>query len=204
MSGRRTRRRTVSAAHVKTFYLRPEHLRHAFEDEFAHLAWGADLELAHTSTGAVPLYTLTDRQSVGSTGNGCEWQYRGLCQGGTESECLPEEDVRDSFTPLQLDVFHALWESYTGGDLRPRPPEPRSKGERDQGLRKKALQDFPTHTQVRRSFAGSDGVRRVAVGRVHDFQTPCWRVRYPETGRSLVASEVVRGGKEHRIASNGR
>ena len=70
MSVRRIRMRTVSAAHIKAFYLRPEHVRRAFEDEFAHLAWGSDLRLADTSTEAVPLYTLTDRQAVGSTGNG--------------------------------------------------------------------------------------------------------------------------------------
>ena len=50
MSGRRIRRRTVSAAHIKAFYLRPEHLRHAFGDEFAHLAWAANLGLADAST----------------------------------------------------------------------------------------------------------------------------------------------------------
>ena len=88
--------------------------------------------------------------------------------------------MRDSFTPLQLNVFHALWEAYKGGDRRPRPPELRSKGERDQGLRKTALQGFPTGTQVSRSFAGFDGVRRVAVGRVYDSQTPYLRVRYPD------------------------
>ena len=137
MSGRRIRRRTVSAAYIKAFYLRPEHLRHAFENEFAHLAWGADLELEDTSTVAVPLYTLTDLQAVGSTGNGWEWQYRGLHQGGAESEWRLEGEVRDSFSSLQLDVFHTLWEVYKRGGCHPRPPEPRSTGERDQGLRKK-------------------------------------------------------------------
>ena len=58
MSVRRIRMRTVSAAHIKAFYLRPEHVRRAFEDEFAHLAWGADLEFADISTVVVPLYTL--------------------------------------------------------------------------------------------------------------------------------------------------
>ena len=94
----------------------------------------------------MPLYTLTDRQAVGSKANGWEWQYRGLHQGGTESERLPEGEARDSFTPMQLDVFNALWEAFKGGDCRPRQPKPRSKGERDQGLRKKAQQDFPTST----------------------------------------------------------
>ena len=116
----------------------------------------------------MPLYTLTDRKAIGSTGNGWEWRYRGLYQRGTESERLPEEEVRDRFTPMQLDVFHGLWKAY----CRPRPPEPRSKVEHDQGLRKKALQDLPTGTQASRSFAGCDGVHRGAVGRVYYFQTP--------------------------------
>ena len=202
MSGRRIRRRTVSAAYIKAFYLRPEHLRHAFEDEFAHLAWGADLGLADTSTVAVPLYMLTDRQAVGSTGNGAEYQYRGLYQGGTESEWLPEEEVRDSFTRLRLDVFHALWETYKEGDCRSWPPEPRSKGDRDQGLRTKVLQAFPTSTKARRSFARSDGVHRVAVGRGYDFQTPYWRVRYPDGDRmELSHIEVARGTEENQIAA---
>ena len=38
MSGGRIRMRAVSAAQIKAFYVRPERLRHAFEDEFAHLA----------------------------------------------------------------------------------------------------------------------------------------------------------------------
>ena len=82
MSGRRISRRTVSAAHIKALYLGPEHLRHAFEDEFAHLGWGADLRLKDISTVAMPLYTLTDRQAVRSTEKGWDWQYRGLYQGG--------------------------------------------------------------------------------------------------------------------------
>ena len=55
MSGRWTRSTTISAANMKAFHVRPRHLRDAFEDEFAHLAWGADLGLADTSTVAAPL-----------------------------------------------------------------------------------------------------------------------------------------------------
>ena len=59
---------------------------------------------------------------------------------------------------------------------------------------------------------GSDGVRRVAVGRAYDFQMPYWRVRYPDGDwEELSRSEVGRGAEEHRIAagvmtsaSNGR
>ena len=74
MRGRRIRRRTVSAANIKLFHVQPEHVRHSSEDEFEHLAWVADLGLAGTLTAVVPLYTLTERQVVGSTWNGCQWK----------------------------------------------------------------------------------------------------------------------------------
>ena len=90
--------------------------------------------LADTSTVAVPLYTLTDPQAVGSTGNGWEWQYRGLYQGGTESEWLPEGEVRDSLNSLQLDV--------QGKDCRPRPPEPRSTASVTRGFKRKRCRTF--------------------------------------------------------------
>ena len=109
----------------------------------AHLAWGADLGLAGISTVAVLLYTLTDRQAVGSPGGAWEWQYKGLYQNGTESEWLQEEEVRDSFTPLQLDVFHALWETYKGQDGRPRPESESSKGKRDTELHAKGATGLP-------------------------------------------------------------
>ena len=40
----------VSVADIKPFHERPVELRHAFEDEFAHLAWGPDIGLAEVST----------------------------------------------------------------------------------------------------------------------------------------------------------
>lgn len=123
MNGRRIRK-TVSAANTKTFHFRPEHLCHAFQNKFAHLAWDTDLRLADTSTVAVPLYS--DQQTIGSAGHWWQWQYRGLYQSGyrtgTDLEWLPKGKVRDSFTPLQLDVFYALWEAYQARDCCPRPP----------------------------------------------------------------------------------
>ena len=180
LRGRRIRGRVVAAASMKIFHERPERLRHDFEVDFAHLAWGADLGLAGISTVAVPLYTLTDRQAVGSPGDAWGWQYKGRYQIRTESEWLKEEEIRDSFTPLQLDVFHALWETYKGQGCRPRPESALSKGERDTELCARALQDFPAGTQVRRPFEGADGVRRKAVGRVYTSQVPYWRVQYPD------------------------
>ena len=63
------------AANIKVFHERPERLRHDSEEEFAHIAWGADLGLAGTSTVAVSLYTLTDRHAVEGPAGAWEWQY---------------------------------------------------------------------------------------------------------------------------------
>lgn len=41
MYGRKIRVRRVSAAKVKKFHVRPEHLRHSFLEEYRQLAWGA-------------------------------------------------------------------------------------------------------------------------------------------------------------------
>ena len=107
MSGRGIRGKLVSAANIKVFHERPEHMGPDFEDEFAHLAWGVDLGLGSTSTVAVPLYTRADRNAVGEPGGAWDWHYKGKYQSEAESEWLEDEEIRDSFTPLQLEVFHA-------------------------------------------------------------------------------------------------
>ena len=45
MEGRKKRSRTVSVASLKPFYRRPSNLRHPIGDEFAQIAWDADLGL---------------------------------------------------------------------------------------------------------------------------------------------------------------
>ena len=45
MEGRKKRIRTVSVASLKPFYRRPSNLRHPIGDEFAQIAWDADLGL---------------------------------------------------------------------------------------------------------------------------------------------------------------
>lgn len=63
------------------------------------------------STCKPQLHTLPSRRVVGSSRDVWEWQYReyrGRYQSGTELERLPEEGVRGSFTPLQLDVWRVL------------------------------------------------------------------------------------------------
>ena len=40
LNGRQIREHRASAAHMKPFYVRSANLRHNFEDEYAHFAWG--------------------------------------------------------------------------------------------------------------------------------------------------------------------
>ena len=142
LRGRRIRETTVSAANRKIFHKRPGRLRHDVEDVFAHLAGGVYLGLAGTSTVAVLLYTLTNWQAVAGPERAWEWQYRGRYPSGTESGWLSEEEVRDIVTSLHFDVFHDLWETYSGWDCRPLQASTLSKGEMDRELHVNGLQDF--------------------------------------------------------------
>ena len=101
---------------------------------------------------------------------------------GQDSHWMSEKEALDSFTPLQLDVFHALWELYHP-EKQPRPEEGPSKEQRDKEAREKALQLFPVNTEVRKPFVDGTGKRRVFEGRVYDFQDGYWRVEYTDGDR---------------------
>ena len=85
----------VSAVDIKTFHERPVELRHAFENEVAHLAWGPDVGLVETFTAAAPLYTLIDRKVSWVTGDTWVWEYKGRYQDGVKSNWLNEEAARE-------------------------------------------------------------------------------------------------------------
>ncbi|CAB1098497.1 unnamed protein product [Ectocarpus sp. CCAP 1310/34] len=114
LNSRRVRRRKVRAPDLKPWHVQPHDLRLPYEDEFAHLGWSADLGLADTSVVAVPLYTVLDRRVDCAL-----------------SSCMTEDEAGDSFSPLQLDAFHALYEAYHGEDAAPRPIGPPTLGERE-------------------------------------------------------------------------
>eukprot|EP00752_Nemacystus_decipiens_P018520 g16605.t1 len=139
LNGRRIRQRRVAAGDVKPFHRRPDHLQHDFEDEYSHLVWSSDLGLQSTSVVAVPLYTLTSRRvSQNANGTGAwTWQYRGRYQDGAQSDWVTEDEARDSFSPLQLDVFYALWE-LDNPNAAPRPPREPTRGEREVESRERA------------------------------------------------------------------
>ena len=83
---------------------------------------------------------------------------QGPVQTGTEAVWLPEEGIRDSFTPLPLDVFRALWETHEGRDCRPWPASPPSKGGQDHALRIRAFH------RISRLAHGSGGHPQVLMG----------------------------------------
>ena len=197
LNGRHIRQRTVVASDIKPFYSRPLHLRHPFEDEFSHFVWAPDLGLAEDSTVASPLYTLTNRRvarGVGGASAAWAWEYQGRYQDGTTTSWLTEDVVRDSFSPLQLDVFHAMWEDYHGQEIAARPAGPPTRGEREVATRTEALQEFPLNTEVGRELTDKEGNVIISRGRVCDFYDPYWRVEFGDGDwEELTRRELRRG-----------
>ena len=193
MNGRRKRSRTVSVASLKPFHRRSSDLRHPIGDEFAQIAWGADLGLKGDSVAAAPMYTLIDRKQMVSESGTARWEYRGRYLDGVSSDWVTEAESLDSFTPLQLDNFHALWNLHppdveqTQATARPQKRTPLS--------RREALTLFPIGTTATRSHAVGD--RQVdRIGQVYDFCSPYWRVRFPDNDwEELTVSEMRKGVK---------
>ena len=123
---------------------------------------------------------------------------QGQVPDGVECTWLNEEEVRESSTPLQLDVFHALRELPQGGNHRTRPPGVPTRGKKETTSREEALRAVPMGTKVRREFADFRGQRKVSKGDVYDFSDPCWRVRYPDGDWEELDCQEIKGGKSWR------
>ena len=119
--GRRQRVRRAAASQIKPYHLRPPPLRHDLGDEYAHFVWSPDLGLAAASTLASSIYTLVDTCPIQLPNGSREGRYRGCYLNGSLSGFITESECLDSFSPLQLDVFHALWELYQPPLHTPRP-----------------------------------------------------------------------------------
>ena len=194
LQGRRERVRRAAASHIKPYYLRPPSLRHDFGDEYAHFAWGPDLGLVADSTMASPLYTLVDRCTIQFPDGSWEWRYRGRYLNGSLSGFLTESECLDSFTPMQLDIFQALWELYPHSCPRPRPATQPSPGERLAANREQALLEVPIGTVVWRDFTDPQGRIQRCRTEVYDYKTPYWRVRHADGDwEELTRTEIERG-----------
>ena len=97
-----------------------------------------------------------------------------------------QEEALDNFTPLQLDVFHALWDLLPP-NKSPRPAESSSTEQRDKEIRDKALQEFPVRTRISKPFIDGMGKERIFEGRVCDFQDGYWRVEYTDGDRENLS-----------------
>ena len=99
---------------------------------------------------------------------------------GTESQWLSEEEARDIFTPLQLDVFHPLWETYHGAECQARPPATLTRKKRDGIYREHALKQHPVGTVIWRKFTDAEGNKKRHLSKVFDYKSPYWRVWYAD------------------------
>ena len=187
------RSRTVSTCSLKPFYTRPSDLRHPMEDEFAQMAWGADLGLEQQSPTAAPMYTLLDRRRVVSAKGVARWEYRGRYLDGVASNSVSETESLDSFTPLQLDTFHALWNLYVPSSERSHPAAPDEPANKRPALsRKEALSRFPIGTKIVKPVGDGRGYAG-RPGKVHDFYSLYWRVRFADNDwEELTTSEMKR------------
>ena len=93
---------------------------------------------------------------------------------------MTEDEAHDSFSPLQLDVFHALYEVYHGEEAAPRLAGPPTRGEREVASREQALRLFPIGTPVGREFVDNEGHPKTFKATVFDYCDPYWRVEYPD------------------------
>ena len=92
----------------------------------------------------------------------------------TESECL------DSFSPLKLDVFHALWELYQPPRHRPQPSARSTSSQRFTANRAHALLEVPIGTVVWRDFTDRQGRIQRCRTEVYDYKIPYWGVRHAD------------------------
>ena len=176
LQGGRERVRRAPASHIKPHHLRPPVLRHDFGEKYAHFAWGPDLGLGAALTLALPPYTLVNRCTIRLPNGFWEWRYRGRYLNGALSGFITERECLDSFSPAQLDVFHALWELYQPSRHRPRPAAKLTSSERLAANRTHALLEVPIGTVVWRNFTDRQGRIQRCRTEEYGYKTPYWRV----------------------------
>ena len=82
------------------------------------------------------------------------------------------DKTSDSSSPLQLDVFHALYEECHGANAAPHPAGPSTHGARDVASRDQALQLFPVGTPVGKEFVDSEGHPKIFKATIFDYCPP--------------------------------
>ena len=144
-------------------------MRYSIADEFAQYFWGADWK---TLPGFV---TLADRREIPSATGTKHWEYKARTAEGKVLEWLPESGLIWSFTPHELDAFHALYNLYCPATSSPAAnqvplTEPKTRLSRDDDLKL-----FPLGTIVWRVFDQTE-----VKGQVFDYTGRYWRVQHPD------------------------
>ena len=201
LEGRRERVRRAAASHIKPHHLRPPSLRRHFSDEYAHFAWGPDLQLAAASTIVSPFYILVDCCMIQLSNGSWEWRHRGRYLSGSLSGFITENGCLDSFTPLQLDVFHALWGLYHPSRHRPRPAAKSTTSERLAPNRSHDLLEVPIGTMVWRDFTDQHGRIQRCRTEVYDYKITHWRVWHSDGDWEELTRTDVGQGKDTPSAS---
>ena len=159
LQGRRERVGRAAASYIKSYHLRPPSLRRHFGDENAFFAWGPDFALVAALILASSIYTLGDRCPIQLLDGSWKWRYRGRYLNGSLSGFITESECLNSFTPLQLDMLHALWEVYHPSNHNFGPAAKSTSSERLAANRSRALLEVPIGTVVGRDF--TDQQRRI-------------------------------------------
>ena len=96
------------------------------------------------------------------------WEYMGKYLDGVSSDLVAESEALDSFTPLQLDTFHALWNLNPPCSKQTSTPDPVGPRKRAPLSRSEALIRFPVGTwEIWPCMVNSKNTNR--VGQVDDF-----------------------------------
>ena len=187
---RQERVRRAAASNIKPYHLRPPSLgherppslRHEFGDEYVHVAWGPNLGLGANSTLATPLHPLMDRCTTHLPNGSWEWRYRGRYLNGSLSGFVTERGCSDSFSPMQLDVFHALWKLYQPPRHRPRPAAKSTSSQRVAANRAHVLLEVPVGTTVvwQDLTDQQERIQLCCRTKVCDYKSPYWRVRHAD------------------------
>ena len=163
MRGRKQRTRNVSTADVKPYHLRLLTLRHSLADEFAQYAWGPGFKLPLEAVETSSFDSIVSCRRTTPPSGTTRWEYKGRSSEGVESDWLAENEILQSFTPLQLDGFIALWHLYNPQptnnlvhvSAKPRAPLPR----------REALTLYPIGSTIWKDLGG--GLR--LQGQVYDL-----------------------------------
>ena len=154
---RREKLRQAAASCIKRYHLKPPSLRCDVCDEFAHFARDTELGLATASTLVSPIYTLGNSCPIQLSSGSCEWRYRGRYLKGSLSGFIKYTEYSDSFTRLQLDVFHTFWDLYHLSQYRHRPAATSTSSERLTADRSHALQEVTIGIVVWRDYTDQKG-----------------------------------------------